>query len=198
MYKVVGLAGTSASGKDSGANHVAGELGYMHVSTSEFVRAEALRLHGSDDQYLLRRIAHEMRQEHGNGALAKLALKSYEQVADDYEGVFVSGYRVPEAAQVIREAAGVLVFTDAPFELRYKLLRKRARGGESRSFEEFIRFEGAEMAGMTETGQNLAAVRDMSDILIVNDSTEMAYWQKLHTAVRGEVEIVPVARGISA
>ncbi len=179
MYEVIGIAGTSASGKDSGAEYLAQRYGYLHISTADLIRTEAIRRYGSDDQYLLRKIGHEMRQQMGKGALASTAIAAYTRSADEYAGVIVSSYRIPQAADVIRQSGGLLVFVDAPVEERYKRLQGRNRTGESKSLEEFVQFELDESAGSTQNGLNLSAVRDMSDIQIMNDSSEPLFHAKL-------------------
>ena len=47
---LLGLTGTIASGKDTVASYLSENHGYYHVSTSEIVRAEALKRFGNTDQ----------------------------------------------------------------------------------------------------------------------------------------------------
>lgn len=178
MYEIVGISGTSASGKDSGAEYLANKYGYMHISTADLIRQEATRRFNTEDQYVLRQVGIEMRNA-GRNALARLAVQTYSEVRGDYEGVIISSYRNPEAADYLRANRGLLVFVDAPAEARYERLEGRQRSGESRSFEEFMQFERAENNGLTDRGLDLMAVRDMSDVFVNNDSDKEQFHAKL-------------------
>lgn len=167
--EILGLNGPSAGGKDTGGEHLA-SLGYLHLATGDVIRQEALRRYGTEQQRVLRIVGHELREERGPGAICNTAIDTYRERAADYEGVVVSGMRAVAAAQVIHNESGLLVYVDAPTEVRYQRLVGRNRPGEPTNLEEFEVFEKEELAGQLTTGQNLLAIRAMSDVYIENIS----------------------------
>ncbi|MDB5165986.1 MAG: hypothetical protein JWM37_58 [Candidatus Saccharibacteria bacterium] len=181
-YEKIGIAGTSASGKDTAADHLA-ELGYLHVSTAEIIRQEAQRLYGNEDQYVLRKVGHELRQRQGPAATCLLGLSRYMEQRHLYRGVVISGFRAVAPAQAIRDVGGVLLAIDAPPEIRYQRQVGRARPGESRSYEEFLAFEEEELAGTLSTGQDIRGVQRISDVQIYNDGDLPTFLRQVETAV---------------
>lgn len=179
--EIIGISGTSASGKDLAAAHLESQ-GYLHVSTADIVRDESIRLYGSTDQYDLRAAAGAIRRREGPGAIALKALLRFEALRNEYGGLVVSGIRAVAPAQAIKDTGGFLMFFDAPSRLRYERQNTRGRTGESTSFEEFVRFENEEMEGALNTGQNLGAVKAMSDLVIYNDSDKSSFISRIETA----------------
>ena len=173
-YEILGINGPSASGKDTAGNHLAA-LGYLHLPTGDVIRAEALRRYGTEEQRVLRIVGHELRKERGPGAICRAAVDCYRENADRYRGVVVSGMRAMEAAQVIREESGLLVYIDTPTELRFERLLGRDRAGEPTCIEDFEVFEQEELAGQLTTGQNLLAIKAMSDVCIENVSSKPTF-----------------------
>lgn len=166
-FEIVGISGTSASGKDTAAEHLE-DRGYLLVATGQVVRGEAMRLFGSTDQYLLRKAGHELRQRLGGGAICIAAIEQYQEKQENYKGVVVSGIKALAPAQTIKDLGGLLVFVDAPTEVRYQRQVGRARIGESSSYEEFVRFEEEEFSGQLATGQNARGIQEISDVIINN------------------------------
>lgn len=169
MADIVGIAGTSASGKNTAAGHLE-SYGFMHVDTGEVVRAESLRLFGSTDQQFLRQAGHELRRRLGGGAVVLAAIADYREQSEDFAGLVVSGIRALAPAEAIKDNDGTLLFIDAPTERRYEQLVRRGRVGESKSLEEFKIFEEEELSGQLDTGQDLRGVQRISDISIFNAS----------------------------
>lgn len=181
-HEIVGISGTSASGKDTAAEHLASR-GFLHVSTADIIRAEATRLYGSTEQHILRRVGHEMRVRNGVGAVCLKAIVQYEEQKDKYEGVVVSSIRAIGPAQAIRDNGGLMMSVDAPAEIRYERLIARGRVGESTSFEEFLKFEEEELNGTLSTGQNVRGIQEISDVHIYNDADLPTFISRVEQAV---------------
>ncbi len=167
--EIIAITGSSASGKDSAAEHIAAEHGYLHVDTGDIVRKAGIERYGSEDQYVLRKVGHEIRQELGQGGLGRMALDLYLQSKDAHHGLVVSGIRAVPAAMVIKESGGFLLYVDAPTEVRFDRLVLRGKHGESSTLEEFIQYEREEYEGNLSTGQNLEGVRALCDYYLFND-----------------------------
>lgn len=167
-HEIIGITGTSASGKDTAAKHIEAEHGYMHVSTADMVREVALEEYGSIEQMVLRQVGDELRRRLGKSALCQIAIEKYKDEKANYQGLVISGYRSVPAAQLIRDNHGLLLFLDAPLETRFARAQDRHRAGESSTFEQFREFEEEEYSGQLATGQNLAGIRQISDINLQN------------------------------
>ncbi len=167
--KIVGIAGTHASGKDSLAEYLASKHGFYHVSTGDVFREEAMKKYGSIERPILYKTANEIRQAQGHGAVSKIALERFEKDKSQYKGLVVSGFRALAEAQVIKDEGGIILFVDAPLQARYERLKSRARAEEGvLSFEEFQKREKAENGGV-DPAFNIMAIKDIADHVLIND-----------------------------
>jgi dephospho-CoA kinase len=172
--KILGLSGTFASGKDTVAAWLNQHYGYYHLSTGDMVREVASARFGDINRPTLHKTANLLRAERGGGVLVELAFEHYASISDQYPGgLIINGVRSLGEAKAIKENGGYLLFIDAPVNLRYERLKARARGDEiSLSFEEFAERERREttpLKSTDETIQNVGAVQQMADAVIVND-----------------------------
>lgn len=183
--RIIGLSGTFASGKDTLAHYLVRQYHYLHVSTGDMVRQEALKERGSIERPILHEVADGLRRTHGAGVLADLAIKTFEAKQaerDDYKGLVVSGLRSLGEAKAIKAAGGILVFTDAPVETRHQRMVSRKRDDETTlSLEEFKAQEATELeaAGEGDEAFNILGIRKLSDIILHNSTDLDAY---LHQA----------------
>lgn len=174
--KIIGLAGTFASGKDTLAHYLVQHYNYLHVSTSDMVRQEALIQRGSIERPVLHEVADHLRRTHGAGVMVELAIKTFEAKCaerEDYKGLVVSGLRSLGEAKAIKAASGTLVFTDAPIEIRYERMVSRQRDSETKlTLNEFRAQEAKELetAGDSDESFNILGIRDMSDVRLTNDT----------------------------
>lgn len=161
---IIGLAGTFVGGKDTYAEHLKATYGYKHVSTGDMVREIAMEERGSIERPILFETANKWRQEHGAGVFVKLALQGKRPIA-------VTGLRSLGEAKSIHEHGGILVFIDAPLEVRYKRMIGRARDAEVQiTLEEFQAREQKEWhAGDGDADFNLRGIKAMSDIVVDNE-----------------------------
>lgn len=167
---IIGLAGTFASGKDSLARALEEKYGICHISTGDIVRKFAMEKYGSIERPILYKTANWLREKHGGGALSHMALEEYNIHKEQYpNGVCVSGFRAWAEAETIKDSGGVIVFTDAPQELRYQRTIRRARDNEKlNSFEEFKKREDLEN-GQVNSEFSIAGIKKRADIVIDND-----------------------------
>lgn len=173
MNKIIGLAGTFASGKDTLSNFIVEKHQFMHISTGDMIRTAAQEQFGNTERPTLKSTANTMRREQGAGVFVEMALKTYEGNKDLYPGgVIISGIRSIGEVEALHAAGGKLIFLDAPIELRYSRIQTRQRANEEAlSFEQFEASEAAEIQNTKDdpTVQNLAAMKDMADIQLYNN-----------------------------
>lgn len=175
---IIGLSGTFASGKDTLAHHLVQTKNFLHVSTSDMIRAVAQAEYGDIERPTLFKTANETREKRGPGVFAELALAEYEKEKDKYDGVVVSGVRSLGEVEAIRKAGGKIVFIDAPIELRYERILARHRSGEEKlTFEEFKASEEAEELAVHDNPyvQDITGVKELADILVLNQGDVEAY-----------------------
>jgi cytidylate kinase len=172
--KLIGLSGTNGSGKDTAGEIVAEKYGYLFVSVSDLLRVE-LRARGIPvERQHLRKLSAEWRREFGLGVLVDKAVELAEK--SGYPGVVASPMRNVGEAQHLKDLGGTLVWVDADQAMRYQRVRSTHRGrpGEDdKTFEQFCAEEQAEMYPSDPNDPavlNMAGVRALADITIVNES----------------------------
>lgn len=167
--KIIGLAGTFASGKDSLARFLEEKYYIKHISTSDIVREFAQEKYGSIERPILYKTANELRETRGAGVLSEIALQRYESYSEKYHGgVCISGFRAWAEAEVVKTAGGLIVFTDSPAEIRYSRTIARARDNEkTNTFEEFLAREEREN-GEVNSEFSIAGIKPRADIVLDN------------------------------
>lgn len=172
-YTLIGLSGTFAGGKDTLAKRLEGQ--YTHVPTGDIVRKVAMREYGSIERDVLQKTATRYRHEHGAGYFVETAIN------ESPRPLIISGIRSLGEAQAVRDAGGVIVYIDAPAEVRYERMKLRNRDAEVElSLEEFIRQEEKELVGDLEdmSAFNMREIGRCADITIQNDSTVEAFYEQ--------------------
>lgn len=161
---LIGIAGTFASGKDTLAHALEADYGFAHVSTGDMVRAAAMRERGSVERPVLYDVANEHRRRDGAGIFVSHALES------PHRPLVITGFRSLGEAKALKEAGGILVFIDAPVEIRYERMRDRHRDAETElSLKQFETNEHKEWhAGETDVDFNLRDIKAMADIVLDN------------------------------
>jgi hypothetical protein len=96
--QVIGLAGTNGSGKDTVGHLLVKAHGYMFVTVTDLLRAEAVRRTLKTERQVLRTISSQWRRELGLGVLVDKAIAEYEKKSDEYSGVVVASLRNPGEA----------------------------------------------------------------------------------------------------
>ena len=172
--RIIGLAGTFASGKDSLAHFLVNDYNFMHLSTGDIFRQEALRLRNSIERPVLFEVANQLRKERGADVVIQIALEMFHAHQEKYQGVVISGVRSIGEVETIKAKGGTMVFVDAPVEIRYQRMASRRRDSEALvSLEEFKAGEEKEskVDPNDKAIQNLAAMREMADVTLVNGSS---------------------------
>lgn len=183
--KIIGIAGTNGSGKDTVGHTLADRHGYLFVSVTDLLRAELNRRGVPVIRENTRALSAEWRHEFGYSVLVDRAMEEYERLKDKYTGIAIASLRNPYEADKIHELGGVVIWVDADPKERYRRIQAnaeaRARAGEdAKTYEEFLAEEEAEMhkpAEGDEASLDGAAVKVKSDLFLVNDSTGLEEFQ---------------------
>lgn len=191
--KIIGLSGTLGSGKDTVAQTLEERYGFMHVSTSDMLRAEKKRIFGDSPKALLLRndpFANELRVVRGAGVLVEIAKEEYDRNASKFPiGLVVSGIRSIGEAEKIKELGGEIVFVDADSQTRYGRIAGRARdiNDHGVTYDEFIDMEKSESPdnNSDKTVQNLPELKKLADIHLLNDGHDIEVFRSEVTKYLG-------------
>lgn len=183
--EIIGLAGTNGSGKDAVGKILADQHGYLFISVTELLRAEAARRHRPVEREVLRDISAEWRREMGLGVLVDKVVAEFEAVKEQYRGVVMASLRNPGEAARIHELNGTMVWIDADPRTRYDRIQRnkaeRSRAEEdNKTFDQFMAEEETEMhtpKGGDAANLNSAGVKDLADIFVDNNKDDIASLQ---------------------
>lgn len=185
--QIIGIAGTNGSGKDTVGHTLADRHSYLFVSVTDLLRAELNRRGVPVDRENLRALSAEWRRQYGYGVLVDMAVDEFKRLQDKYVGVAIASLRNPAEADRIHELGGIVIWIDADPKARYNRIQSnaeaRARAGEdSKSFEEFLAEEEAEMHPSGDAATlDMSAVKVRSDLFLLNDATDLNDFQDFIT-----------------
>lgn len=179
--RIIGVAGTLGSGKDTVGEVLAEEYDFFHASTSDMLRAAKKKKYGDSPKALLLRadpFANELRATRGPGVLVELAYEEYMENIDKYPGgIVATAIRSIGEAEKIKELGGTMVFVDADPKIRYErtFARKRDTNDHSASYEDFLAMEKSEsdVPAGDKTVQNLPAMKELADIQLENNGNDI-------------------------
>ena len=177
--RIIGLAGTNGSGKDTVGQILADEHGYLFISVTELLRAEALRRNLPVERENLRMISAEWRRQSGLGVLVDKAVAEYEKAVASYKGLVMASLRNPGEADRVHELGGTVVWVDADPRVRYDRIQANAavrgrEGEDNKTFEQFLADEAAEMnQSGDEATLNMSAVKSRCDLTLINDANNI-------------------------
>src|SRR5262249_8585448 len=128
----------------------------------------------------------KLRQEHGLGAVVLRGIEQWNEQRDSFlGGLVLSSVRVVGEAEEVQRQLGMLIFVDAPVELRYAraIAPGRLRGDETfATLEEYAEQERTELEGLGGPNRpHLKAIQAMSEVTIINDGSVEDYYQMLET-----------------
>lgn len=174
--RLLGVAGTNGSGKDSLGEFLSKDYNFLAISVSDLLRDEAKKRGLPIEREVLRSISGEWRRDFGVGVLVDKAIELYKKSGKKYAGLVAIPMRNPGEAQHLKDLGGTLVWLDADPRLRYKRIYSRQRSAEDqKTFEQFIKEENDEMRhhGGDPTALDMSAVKAKADIFITNHSNDL-------------------------
>lgn len=174
--KIIGLAGTNGAGKDSLGQILADDYGFLFVTVSDFLRAEAKKRGQEPSREVLRTISAQWRRQKGLGVLVDMAMEKLKKAGKPYKGIVISPMRNTGEAARLKKLGGTLIWVDADPRIRYERIVGRGRDAESKiSFDDFIKNEQQEMkASGDDATLNMADIEPMADLTIMNNSPDLA------------------------
>jgi len=181
--KLIGVAGTNGSGKDTVGKILSEHYGFWFISVTELLRDECRRRGLPVEREHLRAISAEWRREHGTGVLVDKAVEAFNALPDKdkYVGAVAASLRNPGEADRVHKQGGTVLWVDADPEIRYRRIQSnvlgRGRAAEdTKTFEQFLAEEEAEMhppVGADAAVLNMAAVKERADRFVENNSGKL-------------------------
>lgn len=175
--KLIGLAGTAGSGKNTVTELLGKLFGFQDLNTSDAVRALTRHVYHLPHDYnpvrdQLYVVANYMRNEVHPAAMVKICI--LEAQALKIERGVISGIRSMGEADAIREAGGIIIGVDADPKIRYERIFNRGRDSEAqKTFEQFLEQDEYENRGLSDTGpaRGIKYILESADILIKNEGS---------------------------
>ena len=165
--RVVGLVGLQGAGKTEVAK-VALSLGIPCLRLGEIVIAETRRRGLEVNEENVGRVANALREEGGEGVVARLSLPLLGEKLKERGVVVVDGIRSLEEVEELRRAFGkdlAVVGVWASPSLRYSRIASRRREDDAGDYERFLEKERRELRWGV--GEALA----LADHLLLNEGT---------------------------
>lgn len=183
LPEIIGLAGTNGAGKDTLGDLRLERHNARKVSLSDILRIEADKRGLSHERGNLSGISVEISSKLGAGALSAMTIHNFHKTrTPDEAGLSIVSIRRPDEARAIQEAGGALLWIDADREIRYQRIVEGNRGriDDVVTFEEFCAQEDKEMhpRGDDPFALNMAGVRDMADIHLINEFNSKEGFEK--------------------
>jgi len=172
--RIIGIAGTNGSGKDSLAHILRDDYGWFFVSASTDLIIPELEKQGRPlERHEMAALTTEWRQKEGMGAVINHALSFYKAQGKEYPGLVIGSLRHPGEAQRVHELGGTVIWVDADPKVRYERIYSRRQGDkDQKTYEQFLSEEQAEMVHSGDKATlNMAGVKDAADSVIENNSS---------------------------
>lgn len=173
--KIIGISGSNGSGKDTVGHILAGSFGYLFISVTELLRAEARKRGQPVEREVLRTISAEWRRAQGLGVLIDKAVEHFKEQATTYQGLAIASLRNPGEADRVHELGGTVLWLDADPHIRYDRIQANASSRDraeedNKSFEQFLAEEAVEMHASGDAATlDMSAVKARADITLINE-----------------------------
>ena len=169
-FHIIGLTGRNASGKGTVAD-ILKNRSFAYHSLSDTLREELGRRGIDESRETLTKLGNELRESRGPGVLADLMIEniisSGNHIVDSVRNPF-------EAESLAREYVNHsfhLISVDAKPEIRFERLKKRARSGDSTTWDNFLAQETLEESSEDPNNQQLFLTMKKADFSIDNSGT---------------------------
>jgi dephospho-CoA kinase len=187
---IIGLTGSYCSGKDTVADYIVNHNGFTHYSLSDEIR-KAMKKEGVEPtRENLIAFGTNLRAQNGNGVLAQMVMKNFE----DGKNYCITSIRHPDEVNTLKTHKDfVLVNVDAPREVRFARMLKRARPGDPTTFEKFVELENKESQS-SGSGQQLTKTSELADITFINDTQTLESLYSEINSLLKEIEVICTTR----
>jgi dephospho-CoA kinase len=165
MKLVIGLTGNIGAGKTIISDHLHKKYGADQVRFSRILMDVLDRLYLPQDRKNLQTLGVVVRESFGEDVIVNAFKKDLEKSRSHV--VVVDGIRYMNEVEMLRSFQNsILLFLDAPPELRYKRVVLRGEKGEEKiTFDDFLK------SGQRGTEKGLPEIKKVADHVIENDGS---------------------------
>jgi cytidylate kinase len=183
LPKIIGVAGTNGSGKDTAGRMLAERYSFLFISMTDMLREELDKRSLPSSRENMRNLSAEWRRESVLGVLVDKAVTIYKQKGGDqkFSGLVVASLRNPGEADRVHGLNGLVLWVDADPRVRYERIQTNLqnRGAhraidDQKTFEQFVAEETAEMNHSGDAATlSMIDVKARSDLKIYNNTTDI-------------------------
>jgi cytidylate kinase len=183
LPKLIGIAGTNGSGKDTAGHMLTERHGFLFISMTDMLREELDKRGLPLSRENMRNLSAEWRRESGLGVLVDKAVVIYEQKGGDHKfsGLVVASLRNPGEADRVHELNGLVLWVDADPRVRYERIQTNLQNrgthraiDDRKTFEQFVAEETAEMHHTGDTATlSMVDVKARADLKVYNSTTDI-------------------------
>ena len=174
---LIGISGTNGAGKDTVGQILADKFGYLFVSVTDSLRAEAKHRGLEPSRENLREVSADWRRQFGLAVLVDKTIDQQKEAVEEKSGLVIASLRNPAEADRVHDFGGIVLWVDADAHIRYDRIQTnasaRGRAAEdNKTFEQFQAEEQAEMhraSGADAATLDMSAVKDRADKIIINE-----------------------------
>jgi len=185
--KIIGLAGTNGSGKDTVALLLAEKYGYLFADATKILGDELTKRGLVHERANKSALSAQWRREHGMAVIVEKAVELYK--AGDYKGLIVGSLRHPGEADRVHGLGGEVLWVDADPQVRYNRINSANRGRveDNKTYQQFLAEEQTEMSQSGDAATlNMGAVKDRADMFLMNNGNDIEAFKK---QVESELEL---------
>jgi dCMP deaminase len=176
----VGVAGPNAAGKGE-VVRLLERRSFYRASLSDAIRADLAREGKEPTRENMIERGRSLRERFGPAVLAERAQRA---LPSDRNHV-IDSIRHPAEVEALRAGGDfLLLWIEAPPQLRFERSRARGRAGDAENLARFEELESRELASGDAAAQQLLAVRELADLVIANDGSLEELEAKLEDALR--------------
>lgn len=184
MKLVIGLCGRIGSGKTVVSDYLHKNYGASQRRFSQILMDILDRLYLPHEREYLQKLGSALRNSIGHDVIVNAFRRDIE--SDKNEIVVIDGIRYPNEVELLRRFENnILIYINAPAELRYRWCRIRGEKGESGiTFEEFIESENRE------TERMIDEIRKIADYRIDNTGTIEELYKRIEEIVKKRIKVM--------
>ena len=175
MSIIIGLTGENCSGKGTVAEYLQ-KRGFYYLSLSDIIREELTKENKELTRDNMIKKGNHMRETLDPSILAK---KTIEKLEKDRNYV-IDSIRNPFEVEELKKMSNFnFIYVSATPEVRFTRMKNRARTGDAKDFEEFLRLEELERKNANSKHQNIEETVKLASMKITNEGNIQSLFDKI-------------------